>query len=386
MRSRSSSSRWSSGAGARRATGSHSARSSTGSGSTADVVVIGGGALGAAAAFHLRRLGVSDVVLLERDALASGSTSKSAGGIRAQFADELNIRIALRSLAEFEAMGDEISFRQHGYLFLLTRPADVAVFRDALALQASLGVPSRELTAAEALELVPQLAVDDVLAATYCPRDGYATPEAVVQRYAHGLDVRQGCAALSVLARDGRVVGVETTHGMISTEVVVCCAGIWSREVAATCGVSLPVSGEARTMWFTPADGGLPERVPLTIDFESGFYFHREGPGLAFGGRDEGVFEAAARRLPVLADLPVQTSWWGYYDVSPDWNALVGESSEVSRFLYATGFSGHGFQQAPAVGEHLAELVVGRESTLDLSPFSADRFAAGADRPEAFVV
>jgi len=348
--------------------------------------VIGGGALGAAAAFHLRRLGVSDVVLLERDVLASGSTSKSAGGIRAQFSDELNIRIALRSLAEFEAMGDEISFRQHGYLFLLTHAADVTVFREALALQASLGVPSRELTAAEALELVPQLSVDDVLAATYSPRDGYATPEAVVQWYARGLDVRQGCAASSVLVRDGRIVGVETTEGVVSTDVVVCCAGVWSREVAATCGVSLPVSGEARTMWFTPADGGLPERVPLTIDFASGFYFHREGPGLAFGGRDEGVFEAAARRLPVLADLPVQTSWWGYYDVSPDWNALVGESREVSRFLYATGFSGHGFQQAPAVGEHLAELVVGREPTLDLSAFSADRFAAGAERPEAFVV
>ena len=115
-------------------------------------------------------------------------------------------------------------------------------------------------------------------------------------------------------------------------------------------------------MWFTPQDGGLPERLPLTIDFSTGFYFHREGPGLAFGGREralEDVAEAAARRLPVLADLPVQTSWWGWYDVSPDWNALVGEAPHVSRFLYATGFSGHGFQQAPAVGEHLAELVVG---------------------------
>jgi sarcosine oxidase subunit beta len=247
-------------------------------------------------------------------------------------------------------------------------------------------VPSRELTAAEVLELVPQLAADDLLAATYCARDGYATPEAVVQWYARGVDVRQGCEALSIAVRDGQVTGVETTTGTIATGVVVCCAGVWSRELAATAGVALPVEGEARTMWFTPADGGLPERLPLTIDFASGFYFHREGPGLAFGGRDEGVFEAAARRLPVLADLPVQTSWWGYYDVSPDWNALVGESPTVSRFLYATGFSGHGFQQAPAVGEHLAELVLEREPTLDLSAFSAQRFAEGAERPEAFVV
>jgi sarcosine oxidase subunit beta len=330
-------------------------------------------------------------VLLERDALASGSTSKSAGGIRAQFGDELNIRIALRSLDEFESFAEEISFRQHGYLFLLNRPEDVETFRAGLLLQQSLGVPSRELTPAEARELVPQLEVDDLLAATYCARDGYATPEAVVQHYARasGAVIRQGCAATGIDVRAGRIVGVETSDGPIATDTVICCAGVWSREVGALAGVSLPVEGEARSMWFTPQDGGLPERVPLTIDFSSGFYFHREGPGLAFGGREralEDVAEAAARRLSVLVDLPVQSTWWGWYDVSPDWNALVGEAPDVSRFLYATGFSGHGFQQAPAVGEHLAELVVGADPTLDLSPFSAARFAAGAARPETFVV
>jgi glycine/D-amino acid oxidase-like deaminating enzyme len=182
---------------------------------------------------------------------------------------------------------------------------------------------------------------------------------------------------------------VETAAGRIATDTVVCCAGIWSKEVGGLAGVELPVEGEARSMWFTPLDGGLPERLPLTIDFSTGFYVHREGPGLAFGGREralEDVAEAAARRLPALVDLPVQSSWWGWYDVSPDWNALVGESAQVARFLYATGFSGHGFQQAPAVGEHLAELVVGREPTLDLSAFSAERFSSGAPRPESFVV
>jgi sarcosine oxidase subunit beta len=353
--------------------------------------VIGGGALGAATAFHLRRLGVADVVLLERDVLASGSTSKAAGGIRCQFADELNIRIALRSLREFEELGDAISFRQHGYLFLLDNDEDVATFRAALVLQHALGVPSRELTPAEAKELVPQLAVDDLLAATFCERDGYATPEAVVQHYASasGADVRQGCAATGIAVDQGRIVAVETTGGRIATDTVVCCAGVWSREVGALAGVELPVEGEARSMWFTPQDGGLPERLPLTIDFSTGFYVHREGPGLAFGGREqalEDVAEAAAHRLPALAELPVQSSWWGWYDVSPDWNALVGEAPDVSRFLYATGFSGHGFQQAPAVGEHIAELVVGRKPTLDLSAFSAERFAAGATRPETFVV
>jgi sarcosine oxidase subunit beta len=350
--------------------------------------VIGGGALGAAAAFHLRRLGVDDVVLVERDVLASGSTSKSAGGIRGQFADELNIRIALRSLEEFEAMADEIDLRQDGYLFLLDNDDDLRGFRDAVALQQSLGVPTRLLSPAEAAEIVPQLVVDDLVGATYCPRDGHATPEAVVQRYAResGARVLQSCTVTGIEVRDAVVRGVETTRGTIATSCVVCCAGAWSAEVAALAGVTLPVEGLPRWMWFTPQDGGLPEHVPLTIDFSSGFYFHREGPGLAFGGRSEDVSEEAVRRLPALGDLPVQSSWWGYYDVSPDWNALVGEAPDVSRFLYATGFSGHGFQQAPAVGEHIAELVVGATPTLDLSPFSATRFASGAARPERFTV
>jgi sarcosine oxidase subunit beta len=361
---------------------------------SAEVVVVGGGAMGAAIAWHLTELGVTDVVLLEREALAAGSTSRSAGGIRAQFADELNVRIAVRSMAEFaefeERFGVDIDYRRWGYLFLLDRADDVAAFRAALALQNELGVPSRELSVDEALELVPQVEREGLLAATFCPWDGYASPEAVVQGYARaaaarGVRVRQGCALTGIDVRDGRIAGVETSAGPIATGTVVCAAGAWSAQVAALAGVELAVRGEPRHMWFTPHDGGLPRELPLTIDFTTSFYFHREGPGLVFGGKEpslEDVAEHAARRLPVLADLPIQSSWWGYYEVSPDHNALVGEAREPSRFLYATGFSGHGFQQAPAVGEHVAELVAGKTPTLDLSAFDAER----DERPETFVV
>jgi sarcosine oxidase subunit beta len=353
-----------------------------------DVVVVGGGAMGVSVAWHLRELGVTDVVLLERESLASGSTSRSAGGIRAQFSDELNVRIALRSLEEFERM-EGIEFHQDGYLFLLDREEDVASFQDALALQHRLGVPSRELSVSEALALVPQLDPDGLLAATYCELDGYASPESVVQWYARGVDVRQGCELTAIDVDGGRVSGVHTSKGPIATGTVVCCAGAWSRDVAALAGVDLPVEGEKRWMWFSPEDGGLPERLPLTIDFTTSFYFHREGPGLVFGGREqtvEEVAEHAARRLPVLVELPVQTSWWGYYEVSPDWNALVGEAAEPAGFFYATGFSGHGFQQAPAVGEHVAERISGREPTLDLAAFDVARFERGLARPESFVI
>ncbi|MGE5273124.1 MAG: NAD(P)/FAD-dependent oxidoreductase [Verrucomicrobiota bacterium] len=354
---------------------------------THEVVIVGGGAMGTSVGWHLRELGIDDVVLLERDTLASGSTSRSAGGIRTQFSDELNIRIALRSLEEFERM-EGIDLRRYGYLFLLDRHEDVRSFREALALQQRLGVPSRELSVDEALGIVPQLAPDGLLAATFCELDGYASPEAVVQWYARGLDVRQGREVNGVHVEAGRVAGVETSTGPIACRTVVCCAGAWSRETAATAGVELPIEGEKRWIWFSPEDGGLPERLPLTIDFSTSFYFHREGPGIVFGGKEQSLEEVAEhglRRLPLLAELPVQTSWWGFYEVSPDHNALVGAAPEPEGFFYAAGFSGHGFQQAPAVGEHVAQLIGGRQPTLDLSEFDAGRFERGVVRPETFV-
>ena len=357
---------------------------------TAEVVIVGGGAIGASVAWHLAELGITDVVLLERDTLASGSTAKSAGGFRMQFGDELNVRIAQRSLAQLTAMGDEIELRQWGYLFLLDREEDVPAFRSALAMQQVLGVPARELTPDEAREIVPQLGLEGVIAATFCPLDGYCSPEAVVQWYARGaaergVRIRQSSPVTGVRVKEGRIEAIEAGGEEIATATLVCAAGAWSSEIAALAGIDLPVEGEPRHLWFTPTDGGLPARLPLTIDFSTSFYFHREGPGLVFGGREPGledVAEHAARRLPVLTELPISSSWWGYYEVSPDHNALVGESEHVSRFLYATGFSGHGFQQAPAVGEHVAQLVAGAPPSLDLSAFDVERFARGAPRRE----
>jgi sarcosine oxidase, subunit beta len=169
----------------------------------------------------------------------------------------------------------------------------------------------------------------------------------------------------------------------------VCAAGAWSAEVGRLAGVELPVHGSRRTMWFSPESGGLPASMPMTIDFGTGFYLHREGQGIVFGGKEatlEKVAEHGVARLPVLAELPVMRSWSGLYDDSPDHNAIVGEAHEPSRFLFATGFSGHGFQQAPAIGEHLAELVAGLAPTLALDAFSLDRFARGELRRERFVV
>jgi sarcosine oxidase subunit beta len=377
---------------------------------SADVVVIGGGVMGTSIAFHLAEAG-ADVCLVERGELAGGSTSRAAGGIRAQFSDPLNVAIGLRSIEAFERFGErpgaDIDLRQVGYLFLLDREEDVESFEERVALQNELGLPSRLLAPEEAAELCPIAGLDGVLAATFCPLDGHASPEAVVHGYAAaaralGATVMTRCAVTGIASRGGTVDGVMTELGPIRTGVVVCAAGVWSPEVSRMVGVELPVDPVLREVGFTGPADGLPERIPLTIDFSTGFYFHREGPGLLFGMADpsqpvgfdvptdpqwlEQVMAVAERRLPALLDMGIAGGWKGYYEVTPDHNALVGEAADVARFLYATGFSGHGFLQGPAVGEIVRDLVLGHEPFVDVAPLAVERFTRAAPRPERNVI
>lgn len=365
---------------------------------SAEVLVVGGGVTGVSAAYHLARSGATDVVLVERETLGAGSTSRSAGGIRTQFSDELNVSIGIECVRRFERFHDEtgvdIGFRQWGYLFLVSTEDDLRAFRRSVELQQRLGVPSVLLTPDEALQHVPQLHVADLAGATYCRLDGHATPEAVVQGYAQratqlGVTLVQGCAAERIGTRHGRVISVDTSAGRIDTPTVICAAGVWSRELAATAGVDLPVTPERRYVFVTEPGDPLPPEIPLTVDFSTGFYVHREGPALLLGGREttiEALAPAAVHRLPAMADLRVRASWHGYYEMSPDHNAIVGRTRDPDGLIYATGFSGHGFQQCPVVGEHLAELALGLVPSFDLSPFSVERFARSAARPEHNVI
>jgi sarcosine oxidase subunit beta len=376
----------------------------------ASVVIVGGGVIGTSAAFHLAEAGV-DVVLLERAQLGSGSTCRAAGGVRAQFSDALNIEIAQRSLRAFRDFarrpGWEIDFKQVGYLFVLSEEPDVAVFERNVQLQNQYGVPSRILSAARARELCPLLAGDDILAAAFSPEDGHLAPEAVVQGYAFGAralgaHVRVGCEVLDIASSDGEITDVITTHGAIRTGTVVCAAGAWSRGCGEMVGVDLPVTPLRRQVLFTEPIAGLPPHLPMTIDFASSFYFHREGPGVLLGMSDPEeqpgfvtetsddwiprLIEVAARRAPRIADAGIRGGWAGLYEMTPDHNAIIGEARVVSRFLYATGFSGHGFLQGPAVGEIVRDLVLERQSPIDVGPLSVERFDAAALRPEYNVV
>jgi sarcosine oxidase subunit beta len=248
---------------------------------------------------------------------------------------------------------------------------------------------------------------DDILAGAFSPGDGHATPEAVVHGYAFGAracgaEIRTGCEVRAIATSGAKIHQVVTDRGSIATDTVICAAGAWSRSCGAMVGLELPIVPLRRQVLFTEAIDGLPADLPMTIDFASSFYFHREGPGLLMGMSDpseEPGFEVETsddwipelmrivhRRAPRIAEIGIRGGWAGLYEMTPDHNAIIGEAPGVSRFLYATGFSGHGFLQAPAVGELLRDMVLHRPTSVDIAPLSVERFDAAALRPEYNVV
>jgi sarcosine oxidase subunit beta len=372
--------------------------------------------MGASIAFHLAEAGVTDVLLLERGALGGGSTVKAAGGVRAQFSDPINIALGMRGLEAFEDFpnrpGQVIDLHQPGYLVLLTHPDQVRVYEESVALQNAMGVPSRMLSAEEAKALSPAIDATGVLAAAFHARDGYCSPESVVLGYAtgarrHGATVLTGVDVTGIRVVDGCIEAVLTDRGEVRTESVVCAAGAWSKQIGAMAGVDLPIEPLRRQILVTEPLSEeqatlFPADMPMTIDAASTFYLHREGPGILLGmsyqAEEPGFREdysdawlpdltdAIERRCPGLLDVGIAHQWVGFYEVTPDHNALVGEAGDVSRFLYAAGFSGHGFLQGPAIGEVVRDMYLHREPPVDVTPFTADRFATGTLRGEVNIV
>ena len=366
----------------------------------ADVVIIGGGVMGTSTAYHLGKLGCKDVVLVERDQLASGSTGLSAGGIRLQFSLKANIRISMESLRTFERFAEEfetqIDFRQHGYLFLATRPKDWAEFQANVAVQQRTGVPVRLLSPEVIRDMAPYLYLDDVVGGTFCPRDGYADPYSVAMGFAKqarrlGVRICEETEALDIKVSEGKVKAVVTDKGEIVTPVVVNVAGPWAAQVGRMAGLELPVVPYRRQVFVTAPFDELPRQIPMIIDFAPSFYFRREGASVLMGMTDQEeppsfntnfdleflvkVAEKAAHRAPVLDRAGFMRGWGGLYAITPDDNPIIGQDiGDVEGFYCAVGFSGHGFMQSPAVGRILADLITSGETDFDLSPFRLERF------------
>jgi sarcosine oxidase subunit beta len=392
---------------------------------TFDVAIVGGGCMGASVAYHLSRLGLTNVVLIEREpTLGTGSTGRNAGGVRHQFSHEANVRLSMESIRLFERfeaeIGTPIDFHQDGYLFLISSDDHASAFRRNIAIQQRLGVDVQWLEPRDIPALAPGVRLDGVLGAAFCARDGICDPNGVTMGFAQaaqraGVTIRRSTDVTGIHVERGRVTGVETEAGRIETRIVVNAAGPWAGAVGRMAGVAVPVEPLRRHIfianppdrggWDTGGpDGGAagPLSRVMVIDFESSFYFHREGAGLLFGMGDpdeqpgfdttvnwpmlEKIAPVAARRLPALADLPIAHGWAGLYEMTPDAMPIIGRSGDADGFYTIAGFSGHGFQHAPAAGRLLADLIAGRDPQFDLTPFAFARFAAGATLGEANVV
>jgi sarcosine oxidase subunit beta len=379
---------------------------------TSDVLIIGGGIIGASTAFHLldkdRRLRVT---LLEKEAeTGTGSTSKATGGVRFQFSTEANVRLTQLSYRYFthaeELLGRSVDFVRHGYLFVTTDPATLEQSKQSVALQQSLGVKSEMLAPAQIQTHLAALVTSDLAGGTFCADDGSADPYGMLQGFlaiakSRGLEVLVEEAVVGIERGGDRVTGVRTPREIFTAPVVINCAGPYADQVGALAGVEIPSKPYRRQVMVTDPLPILPEVFPLIVDLDTGFYVHRQGrSAVLMGGTDkdlrpgldttvdweafDAVFKAAARRVPPLAEAKVMRAYAGVRDLTPDYHGILGAARQAPGFYVACGFSGHGFMHAPAIGILMSEIVLdGRAGSMDIGALSLDRFGAGRLRAEA---
>ncbi|MGH7312682.1 MAG: NAD(P)/FAD-dependent oxidoreductase [Candidatus Rokuibacteriota bacterium] len=369
---------------------------------TAGAVVIGGGVVGCSIAYHLAARGLRDVVGLEREAIGAGTTSKAAGGIRAQFPTETEIRFSLESIRVFERFAEEFGvdpgYRKIGYLFLVSDADDLQGFHERVALQRRLGVDVSVITPADAQALVPALRVDDLIAAVWGPQDGMAGPAEVTAGFARraralGARIVEGVEVTAIELERGRVAGVRTSTGRLTAPLVINAAGPAAARVARLAGIDVPVRPRRRHIFFTEPFPAIPGPVPLTTDRATGFYFRKELEQLLLSPGDvedvgddlsaavdwarvEETVDKAVHRLPVIEKARIAGGWAGLRPLTPDDHAIIGWAPGVEGFFLAVGFGGHGFQHSPATGRYVAEWIVDGRPSLDLALFDPARFGS----------
>ena len=376
---------------------------------TADVVIVGGGIVGSACAWRLAERGLRVAVLEAAPTLGAGSSGRSGAGVRVQWSEEVNVRLSWASIQEYRTFGErygaESGYRPNGYLFLVPE-AKWAEHLGGVAVQRRVGAPVDELTPDEAQALVP-FVKNGVYRCSYGPADGYIDPVAVLSTY-HQLAGERGARLLlgAPVNEIRRLRGgwlLTTPQGSVSAPVVVNAAGAWGGEVARLAGLDVPVVPVKRCVYRT-VGGNSRRSYPLTVDTGSNFWLRGHNDTVIYtlskpdqpAGWDDrmdwawlGRVQAISRtRFRWLAGLPVDraNSFWGYYEQTPDGAPVLGEMEDAPGWFNACGFSGHGVQQAAAVGRIVAAEVVGEPPFLDVSALRLGRFAAGMQRLERHLV
>jgi sarcosine oxidase subunit beta len=375
---------------------------------TADVVIIGGGIVGSSIAYHLTEAGCTNVLVIEREAhQGKGSTGKSMGGVRAQFATPVNILMSLYSINFFanfdDVIGHPADYRPHGYLFVATSERHLDYLKANNERQKTLGLTNVEFMSREDIvRTVPQLRDDDIVGGTFCPTDGFVDPHSVMMGFMlrareRGARLWLDTAVTGIEVEHDRVKGVVTSRGRVATGTVVNAAGAWAAGVARMAGgVELPVEPLRRQLVPTEPFSNLPARFPMVIDMSTGFHFRREGLRILLAWNDpeetvgfktdfdpsfiEKILTRAAARVPCLAEAEVnpQRAWAGLYEMTPDHHAIIGEAPALRGIFFANGFSGHGVMHSPATGRLISELILHSEARLfDAKPLGVERFAEG---------
>lgn len=378
---------------------------------TADIVVVGGGVIGTSVAFHLARMGAGKVVLLERKHLAAGATGTSSALVRTHYDTPLEAEIAFKGLPTFyhfdEIVGGTCGFVNNGYVRIVESFNTDKLIAN-VAMMQEIGINTRVLTREEVRELAPYLKTDDVPAAAYEPDSGYADPHLTTTGFAdaarrYGAQVYQDTEVIGIDVRKGRVVGVQTNRGAIAVPVVVNAAGPRAGLVAAMAGVSVKLTPMHHQVAVveTPEEVHWPHLTIVDRMQNSHFYVRPETGNLSLIGashdnypiavdqldtysermspetRDR-VLERLCNRIPSMDTAPIHRGYAGVFVDTEDKHALLGPAPRVEGFYFATGFSGHGFKEAPVVGQAMAELIVqGQAEIVDIGPLRVTRFEEG---------
>ena len=370
---------------------------------TADIVIIGGGVMGASAAYHLAKRRMRNIVLLEKEEFfGTGATGRCAGGVRYQFSTEINVRLSIESLPMIERfreeIGQDVNYRKCGYLLIATNEKDATTFQHNVELQNNLGVPTQLLSGDEVRARLPLMRFEDAMAGTFNSKDGIVDPNSVVAGYISaaqklGVKALTGVEATGVCVKGDEVEAVETTQGVIHTRQILNTAGPWAGQIGKMAGVDIPIVPIRRQMFTTNPLKEIPEDFPFVIDFAQSLYFHREGEGLLIGmsnqnetpGFDQNIdedfefvnLEAAIARMPLLERASRASHWAGLYEVTPDAHPIFG-GSNIKGFTLCAGFSGHGFMHGPVAGKLMSEYILdGTFSTLNVSMLDLARFQEG---------
>jgi len=377
----------------------------------AEVVIIGGGVHGCSIAYHLARQGCREVVLLEKETLACGGTGRSAAGIRHQFGTEVNIRLATASVCMMETLAEDLDYapgielKQGGYLMLAYSESTMGQLRRNVKLQHSLGlgIPSRILTPDEVKQIVPHLNMEGIIGASYCHRDGHVNPFHVTQAFAEaavrlGVEINTFTEATGIKLQGNKVTGVETNRGEISCSKVVNAAGPYGAVIGEMVGLDIPLYPERHQILVTePLEEFL---APMVISFQHGTYFKQTPHGSLLMGVGDPLYEVkefnqkstlqfledVAKKityhLPALKNVRVVRQWSGLYDITPDYQAILGVTPKVEGFYLDIGWSGHGLQLGPVVGRVMSEIILGKDPFVNVYVMRLERFETGELYPE----